>query len=53
MKKPTIFHEGKSHKEEEEDPKWEVSLCCSNPKIILLNSIEENNDISFETFGRN
>ena len=28
-------------------------LCFSNSKIILLYFIEENDDISFETLGRN
>ena len=53
MKKPTVFHEELNHNEEEDDSKWDVSLCFSNSEIILLYSIEENNDISFKTLRRN
>ena len=39
--------------EEEEDSKWDISLCFSNSEIILLDSIKEHNDISFEILERN
>ena len=41
------------HQEEEEDSKWDISLYFSNSKVILLDSIKEPNDISFETLERN
>ena len=39
--------------EEEEDSKWDTSLCFLNLENIFLVSIEEHNDISFETLGVN
>ena len=41
------------HQEEEDDSKWDISLCFSDSEIILLDSIEKHNDIPFETLGRN
>ena len=41
------------HQEEEEDSKWDICLCFSNSEIILLDSIEEHNDIYFETCRKN
>ena len=39
--------------QEEEDSKWDISLCFSNSEIILIDSIKEHNDISFEILERN
>ena len=49
---PTHCNNILDFQEEEEDSKWDISLCFSNSEIILLDSIEEHNDISFETLGR-
>ena len=49
-----------AYKERDENSKWNASLNLSNSEIssqekrfCSLHFIEENNDISFETFGRN
>ena len=44
---------GLDHQEEEEDSKWDISLCFSDSKIILVDSMGKHNDISFKTLGRN
>ena len=49
---PTICNNRLDHQEEEEDSKWDVSLCFSDSEIIFLDSIKEHNNISFETTGR-
>ena len=38
--------------DEDEDSKWDIPLCFSNSEIILLDSIKEHNDISFEVLER-
>ena len=44
---------GLDHQEEEEDSKWDTSLCFLNLEIIFLDSIEQHNGIYFETLGGN
>ena len=51
-KEPKICNNRLDH-QEEEDFKWDIYLCFLNSKNIFLDSIEEHNDISFETLGRN
>ena len=41
------------HQEEEEDSKWDTSLCFLNSEINFPDSIEEHNVIFFETLMRN
>ena len=60
MEKPAVYDEELAYEEGDEDSKWNASLNLSNSKIssqekgfCSLDFIEENNDISFETFGRN
>ena len=40
------------HQEEEEDSKWDTSLCFLNSEINFPDSIEEHNAIFFETLIR-
>ena len=40
---------GLDHEEEEEDSKWDTSLCFLNSEINFPDSIEEHNVIFFET----
>ena len=49
---PTDWDNRLDHQEKKEDSKWDISLCFSNLKISSLDFIEEHNDISFETLGR-
>ena len=51
--KELAFYNNILDHQEEEDSKWDISLCFLNLEIIFPDSIEEHNDISFETFGRN
>ena len=44
---------GLDHHEEEEDSKWDTSLCFLDSKFTLLDSMEKHNDIFFETLVRN
>ena len=48
-----VCNYGLDHQEEEEDSRWDVSLCLLNSEIILPYSIEEHGDISFEILERN
>ena len=48
-----VFNNGVDHQEEEEESKWDTSLCFLNSEINLFDSIEETDDISFGTLGRN
>ena len=41
------------HQEEEEDSKWDTSLCFLNSEINWHDSIEEHNPILFGTLVRN
>ena len=41
------------HQEEDKDSKWDISLCFLNSEIIFPDSIQEHDDISFETPRRN
>ena len=52
-KEPAACKNRLDHQEEDKDSKWVISLCFLNSEIILPDSIEEHNNISFETFGRN
>ena len=49
---PTVYN-NRLDNQEEENSKWDIFLCFLNSDIILLDSIEEQNGISFETLGRN
>ena len=51
-KEPAVCNNRLDHQEEEES-KWDISLCFLNSEIILLDSIEDHNDISFERLERN
>ena len=60
VKKPSFYDEELDYKEGDEDSKWNSYLNLSNSEIssqekgsCSLDFVEENNDISFETFGRN
>ena len=60
MKKPSVYDEELSYKKGNEESKWNSYLNLSNLEIssqekgsCSLDFVEENNDISFETFGRN
>ena len=60
MEKPRVYDEELTYKEGDEVSQWNDSLNLSNSKFssqekgfCSLDFIEENNDISFETFGRN
>ena len=37
---PAYYNNRLDHQEEEEDPKWDTSLCFLNSEIIVLDSIE-------------
>ena len=59
MKEPAVCNEGLNHKEEDDGSSMDVFPCLSNSEfvcqeeIISLDSIEEHNDIYFETCGKN
>ena len=60
VKKPAVYDEELNHKEGDEDSQWNASLNLSNlgissqeKEFCSFDFIEENNDISFETSGRN
>ena len=57
MEEPTVYDEELTYKEGDGDSQWNASLNLSNSEILSqekgfssLDFIEENNDISFETF---
>ena len=49
----TDCNNGLDHQEEEEESKWDTSLCFLDSEITLLDSMEKHNDILFETLVRN
>ena len=59
VKKPAVCNEGLNHQKEDQGSQWNISLCFSNSEFlcqeefISLESIEEHNDVSFETLEKN
>ena len=50
---PKVCNNGLDLQEEEENSKWDTSLCFLDSEITLLDSMEKHNDIFFKTFVRN
>ena len=50
---PEVCNNSLDHLEDDEGLKWGIALCFLKSEIIFFDSIEEHDDILFETLERN